>query len=141
MSESDTPHLDALSTLSERPGRPVPKPVPRLVSRTTKQRDEDKQWKAVCRYVDERDRFRCRCCGRRLVRTLTLCEERLEHHHLEARSLMPELVHDVRNVIAVCKACHDKLTRHEIEPMGTERFSFGSGTYLNADCPLVFVKG
>jgi hypothetical protein len=138
---SDTPHLNALPTLSERPRRAVPKPTPRLANRTARQREDEKAWQQCCRVVDARDKFRCRVCGRRLVRTLTLCEDRLEHHHLESRALMPGLIHDPRNLITVCKRCHDQLTRHELEPTGTDRFAFHGGSYLDANCPLVFLKG
>jgi hypothetical protein len=136
---NDTPYLDGLDSLADRPAHACPKPVPRLVTRVERDRDIDRAWQALCRYVDERDRYRCRVCRRRLVKTLTLCVERLERHHLETRALRPSLTLDPRNVICVCAACHGKLTRHEIEPTSPDRFEFNGHWYLNADCPLTFL--
>jgi hypothetical protein len=136
---SDTPHLDALATLTKRPRRPCPKPEPRLTVRVAEIRKADRAWVQCCRIVDQRDGYKCRCCLRRVVKTLSLCTERLEHHHLEARSLMPALTNDPRNVITMCKSCHLKLTQHDLEPSG-HRFEFQGGHYLNADCPLIFLS-
>jgi hypothetical protein len=122
------------------PFLPQPKSAPRLKLRMAKARDLDQAWRDCCRYVDQRDRYKCRVCGRRVVKTLTLCAERAEHHHLEARSLVPALKHDVRNVILCCASCHLKLTQHQIEPTGTERFEYQGHSYLNADCPLIFLS-
>ena len=139
---SDTPHLDGLSSLSDRPRRAVPKPTPALVSRTAKQQDEEKAWKAVCRCVDERDRFKCRACGRRVQRTLKACRERAEHHHIVPRSIAPTLRFDSRNVLLVCLECHGKLTRHELTIYGAVAHVFveDGNDCLNADFPLRFVR-
>ena len=117
--------------------RSFPKPTPRLVTRLDRDRDFDRAWSALCRYVDERDRYRCRVCQRRVVKTLTLCAERLERHHLESRALLPSLRLEPRNLIVVCAECHGKLTRHEIEPTGPDRFTTAEGSFLNADSPTL----
>lgn len=133
MADKDTPHLDGLDALTDRQGQACPKPVPRLVTRLERDQEFDRAWSALCRYVDERDRYRCRVCGRRLLRTLSLCATRLERHHLESRALMPSLRLEPKNVICVCAECHGKLTRHEIEPTGPDRFTTAAGSFLNAD--------
>src|SRR5205823_3958940 len=97
-----------------------PKPVPQLVVREARARAIDQAWEACKRRVDARDHYRCRVCGRRVVKTLTLCAERLERHHLVPRSIAPAVWADPRNVLVVCAACHGRLTRHEIAATGTE---------------------
>lgn len=97
-------------------------------------------WLECCAFVDQRDRYRCRCCGRRTRQTLTLCPERREHHHLVGRNVAPGLVCDPRNVITVCLECHDTLTRHDIRVEGCADSMFTSDgqQYLNADHRLHF---
>jgi len=100
--------------------RSFPKPAPQIKERMAAQREAAVDWYACCRRVEARDRYRCRCCQRHVRRTLTLCPERLEHHHLVARSLAPTLVSAPSNVLCVCAECHGKLTRHEITAQGTD---------------------
>ena len=100
--------------------RSFPKPTPRLKERTIRQWQAGHAWRACCRIVEARDKYICRVCQRHVRRTLTLCPERLEHHHLVARSLAPTLVSAPSNVLCVCAECHGKLTRHEITAQGTD---------------------
>ena len=58
---------------------------------------------ALTRQVFTRDRWQCRCCGRRVP---------LQAHHLVERS-------DVRldtleNLIALCTVCHEAVTRNRL---------------------------
>jgi len=117
--------------------RTFPKPVPQLVAREARDRAIDQAWEACKRRVDARDGYSCRVCGRRVVKTLTLCAERLERHHLVPRSIAGPLWADPRNVLVTCTACHGRLTRHEIAPSGTERFTTEDGSFLNADSPFL----
>src|ERR1051325_3962722 len=107
--------------------RSFPKPVPLLVTRMERDRTLDRAWQALCRTVDARDGYRCRVCHRHLVRTLRLCADRLERHHLESRALVPSLRLESKNVICVCALCHLQLTRHELEPTGPDRFTTAEG--------------
>ena len=116
--------------------RTFPKPVPQLIVRETRDRAIDQAWEACKRRVDTRDNYTCRVCSRRVVKTLTLCAERLERHHLVPRSIAPALWADARNVLVVCAIDHG---RHEIEPTGTERFTTEAGSFLNADGTIWFV--
>jgi hypothetical protein len=141
MGDDDTPHLDDLPVLTDQPAREVPKPVPILWTRADRTRAADDGWRACCRLVDARDRYQCRCCGRRTVRTLTLCPERAEHHHVLRRGVVPALDCDLRNVLLVCKNCHGKLTRHELRITGTpeQTFELDGQRFLDAGCALAFV--
>jgi len=110
--------------------RSFPKPTPRLQDRVQQRREAMRAWLECCRIVDARDKYLCRCCGRKVRKTLTVCPERLEHHHLHGRRVAPERRYDPSAVITVCLECHGGLTRHEIEPIGV----------LNADGPLHFTQ-
>ena len=121
------------------PFRPVPKPAPRLIDRVARQRAENAALRTSYRQVDVRDHFACRCCGRRLVKTLTLCPARAEHHHLVGRWIAPMLRADVRNIIAVDAECHGKLTRHELLVKAATFYRVDGRTYPNADGPLMFI--
>lgn len=81
------------------------KPTPRARQRDKNDREADRNWLAVCRAVELRDGFRCRCCKGRVVKTIRLQGDRLEHHHVIPLSLGgPDTV---ENVAITCKNCHD----------------------------------
>jgi hypothetical protein len=123
--------------MSELPFSPQPKPRSRLVSRKAKRRAEESAWVACCRAVDARDGGRCRCCKRFVVRTLTLCPERAEHHHLAGRTVRG-LRCDPRAVCLLCAECHQRVTRHEVVITSCSYFEFNGRSVVDADCPLVF---
>jgi len=98
--------------------RSFPKPTPRLQDRVAQQREAMRAWLECCRVVDARDKWLCRCCGRKTRKTLTVCPERLEHHHLVPRSRARHRIADPSNVITLCLSCHQRVTRHEISIVG-----------------------
>ena len=100
--------------------RSFPKPAPRLQERTAQRRNALRAWQECVRVVDARDQFTCRCCGRHLTRTLTVCPQRLEHHHLHGRNVAPERITDPSSVVSLCMACHQRVTRHEVTIQGTD---------------------
>ena len=120
--------------------RSFPKPARRLTDKTDQRRERALAWRIVCAQVDRRDNYRCRVCGKRTVRTLSLVPERAEHHHLVPRSRSKTLQFDPRNVILVCAEDHGKLTRYELTVAGSlyHIFPHETGCYLNAEGPLTF---
>jgi 5-methylcytosine-specific restriction endonuclease McrA len=78
----------------------------RLTDRTAKKRAEEQHWREVCRLVEIRDGFKCRACGRKVTKTLTLQEDRLEHHHVKPLSLGGE--DETFNVACLCLRCHQQ---------------------------------
>jgi len=79
---------------------------PRARERDRQDRAADKAWLALCRYVDDRDLMRCRCCSRKVTRTIRVQGNRLERHHVRPRSHGGK---DTReNVALLCKNCHDE---------------------------------
>jgi len=120
--------------------RSFPKPTPRVEDRTAKRRDVANAWLECRAFVDQRDRYRCRVCQRQTMRTLTLCAERAEHHHIVGRRIAPQLRLDVRNILHCCGGCHSKLTRHElyVEGRAEDMFTSDGRRFWNADYPLHF---
>ncbi len=74
------------------------------------------------------------------VRTLTLCPERAEHHHIVPRSLAKWMQFDARNILLLCCACHQRITRHELQVFAPREYVFNieNDFYLNAEGPLTF---
>ena len=122
--------------------RSFPKPTPRLEQRVTQRRAEDRAWAAACHAVDVREGYKCRVCGRATRKTMTVCPERAEHHHIVGRRIAPQLVTDVKNIILVCLSDHQKLTRHELQVEGRaeDMFTSEGRRFWNADCPLHFTQ-
>lgn len=122
--------------------RSFPKPVPRLLDRTAARRLADQAWEACKRIVDARDGYKCRACGRHVRRTLTLCPERAEHHHLVSRRLLPKALQmDARLVILTCARCHHALTRHTVRvwQARVDSFVIEGERFPNAEHRLVFL--
>jgi hypothetical protein len=119
--------------------RSFPKPPSRLATRMDRDRAIDRAWQALCRTVDARDHYRCRVCQRRVVKTLSLCAERLERHHLVGRWIAPQLVLDPRNLILCCAADHLRLTRHELLLKATAFYTVEGRSYPDATSELNFV--
>lgn len=81
------------------------KPTPRARQRDKDDRAADRKWFDVCRLVELRDGFRCRCCKGKVVKTIRVQGDRMEHHHVIPKSLGgPD---EVWNVAILCKNCHD----------------------------------
>jgi len=122
------------------PFSPQPKPMRRLEAVTASRRVAQLAWQQCCRVVDARDQHRCRVCRCRVRRTMEVCPERLEHHHLIARRVEPGLRTDVRAVICVCLSCHGRLTRHELTVHGNRFFTHQGRICLDAEGELSFVE-
>jgi len=125
--------------MNRMPHRSFPKPALRLQERTAQRREALRAWLECCRLVDARDNFRCRCCGRKTIKTLSVCANRLEHHHLHGRNVAPALRYRAQAVISVCLECHGKLTRHELLVKAAMFYRVEGRTYPNADGPLTFI--
>jgi hypothetical protein len=76
----------------------------RLDDKTEAKRAADLAWVQLCRDVDLRDAYRCRACGRRIVKTLRVQPDRAEHHHVIPESLSGPTT--LENVCLLCLSCH-----------------------------------
>lgn len=114
----------------------------RLDEKTAKDVDDTKAWEACKKRVDKRDKYQCRKCERKVVYTLELQGNRAEHHHLARRAKEPALLTDERNVLLVCCACHQQITRRRWHIIGTaaQMFTHAGQRYLDARKPLQFRK-
>jgi hypothetical protein len=74
--------------------------------------------------VDKRDGMICRACGCHMVRSMERNQKRREHHHILPRSQGGKTT--TGNIVNVCHADHERLTRHLLTVEGS------------ADGPLTF---
>ena len=88
----------------------------RLVDKTEKRRVRDRHWLAVCKFVDQRDKFTCRCCGRRVRKCVDVTPERLERHHIVPKS-RGGFSH-TSNVAATCLWCHKLIHLRQLGVVG-----------------------
>lgn len=77
----------------------------RFDDRIQKAKQKEADRRDAYRRAEIRDKFRCRVCGRQLVKTLTVQPDQLIHHHIRGRDFpgaeTPE------NICCICGSCHD----------------------------------
>ena len=139
--------LDSLVSLADRRGGPQPKGKSRLEA-TVEQRPltkvDEKAFKAE---IWKRDQGHCRCCLRKVIKTISRVPERGEIHHLHGR--VGHLLFEARAAVLTCLSCHEKLTgrvneRWTLEPItkGVWWFCATSDGHrlIDARKPLRFVR-
>lgn len=98
---------------------------------------DEKAFKAA---VWTRDRKRCRCCGRKVDKTISHVPERGEVHHLFGRT--GDLRYEDKAAILCCLKCHQRLTgkvgKHKLLAIATKTFTTRQGTFTDAREPIVF---
>lgn len=81
-----------------------------------------------------RDRHRCRCCGRKVVKTLARVPERGEVHHIHGR--IGDLRYDSRAALLLCLQHHERVTgrvnQHRLMIVATKTFRTVQGTFTDA---------
>jgi hypothetical protein len=136
--------LDDLPTLAEvqamRVGKPILKGQTRLEA-TTEQRPLTKvDEQTFRREVWTRDHGHCRCCLRKVIKTLARVPERGEVHHCHGRT--GDLRFETRAAILTCATCHERLTgrvnAHRLQAKATQTFTIRQGTFTDARFPIVF---
>lgn len=146
MSLSDSSVVKGLPTLAELQAtrRVTPKSAmrSRLDEKVEKSKAEDKDEAAWKRALWHRDRGKCRWCARKVQKTLTLCPERGECHHIHGRTIRA-IRWDKRAGLLVCQSCHERLTgtvkeKHVIIPSKT--FTVDEVAYADADFPVEFKR-
>lgn len=128
MQDLPTPDEIAKETYGVR----IPKGHHRLDRKGVKDRQDrqaERDWKKA---IWARDEGRCRCCGRRVQKTIVLMPLRGECHHVAGRSDRG-VRWDVRNGILTCLADHGKVTRYELRIVCHEHFTVDGRKYINAD--------
>lgn len=112
-----------------------PKPETRLERRARRDRTGRQRDVVLKRAVWDRDEGRCRVCGVRCLRLLTLHPRRGEVHHLEGRLRLTR--YEPRCAILVCATCHEKLTRHRLWALGS-LWEVDGAEVLDANASLTF---
>ena len=82
------------------------KPTSRALLKEAKRRGAENRRREVYRLVEIRDGFKCRVCTRKVVRTMELRLNRLEHHHIHEPG--GKRIDSTESVIVACKECHDE---------------------------------
>jgi hypothetical protein len=100
---------------------------------------DEKKFKAS---VWHRDRNRCRCCGRKVIKTLARVPERGEVNHLHGRT--GDLRFEVRAAALVCLTCHERYTGrvggHKLVVVASKTFAIRQGTFTDATFPIKFER-
>lgn len=97
--------------------------------------------KAFRAAVIKRDGLICRCCGRKVIRTLARVPERLEVHHVHGRR--GDLKFEEKAAMVLCLKCHEKVTgrvNEKVGIIGTKTFMFGQRELIDAREPVLFKR-
>jgi hypothetical protein len=123
-----------------RRGRPIDKGKTRLelkVEAKPLTKIDEKDFK---KQVWNRDQKRCRCCGRKVIKTIERVPERGEVNHIHGRT--GDLRYEVRAAILMCLACHERFTgrvnKHRLRIVASKTFTIRQGTFTDATFPVKF---
>jgi len=97
----------------------------------------EQQFKKIIR---ERDRMRCRRCGRKVIVTLARVPERAEVHHVHGRT--GDLRFDDRAALLLCAEHHEQVTGQAFKAklliVATKTFTTKQGTFTDARQRVTF---
>lgn len=139
LSSLNIPTMDEIA--AEREGKPILKGKTRLELKVEERPLTKVDEKAFKASVWHRDRKRCRCCGRKVVRVMGRVPERGEVHHCHGRT--GDLRFEVRAAILVCLTCHERLTgkvAYKLQAIASKTFTMRQGTFTDATFPIEFKR-
>ena len=133
-----------LPTMAEveasRAGKPIEKGKTRLEVKMDAKpltKIDEKQFKTS---VWTRDRKRCRCCGRKVIKSIERIPERGEVNHIHGRT--GDLRFEVRAAILMCLKDHERFTgkvnQHRLQIIASKTFTIRQGTFTDATFPVTF---
>lgn len=93
----------------ERYAKPKGAEPSRLQVKAAKASDDSKDERKAKAEVWKLDGGCCRWCKRKVQRVMDLIPERAEFHHVSGR-IVRAIRWDVRNLILLCAACHERIT-------------------------------
>jgi hypothetical protein len=120
----------------------VPKGSTRLdraIAKKAARLDDAKQLRAWAFAVKDRDRWRDRKTGRRVLRTLSLDPDRGEAHHLVSKD-DPAVRYDVRNGLTLSLQSHLEVEQGRYRIEGTAWFTVKGQRYIDATHAVIFVR-
>lgn len=88
----------------------------RVAVKRQQKADAEAVWREVCQRVDERDKGRCRVCGRRCNPFATEMLYKAHRHHIIYRSAGG--VDTTWNLVTVCPDCHSDEHAHRLRVVG-----------------------
>lgn len=143
MAVSDYLKLD-LPTVAEQAATQAGQPIPKGKTRLEVKMDakpltkvDEKAFKAE---VWKRDRNHCRCCGRKVIKSLARVPERGEVNHIHGRR--GDLRFEVRAALLMCLKCHERFTgrvnAHRLQIIASQTFTIRQGTFTDATYPVTF---
>lgn len=98
---------------------------------------DEKDFKAQ---VWKRDQKRCRCCERKVVKSIERIPNRGEVNHIHGRT--GDLRFEVRAAILMCLQCHERFTgrvnKHRLQILASKTFTIRQGTFTDATFPVTF---
>lgn len=123
-----------------RRGKPIEKGKTRLeikVEKTPLTKIDEKDFKAE---VWKRDGKRCRCCLRKVIKSIERIPNRGEVNHIHGRT--GDLRFEVRAAILMCLTCHERFTgrvnKHRLQIIASKTFTIRQGTFTDATFPVTF---
>lgn len=125
--------------------RPRFNPQPKAQSRLQEQKVERKLTvvteRDFLKTVRDRDRMRCRKCGRKVIIILSRVPERAEVNHLHGRR--GDLRFEDRCALLMCCECHEQCTGRVNEKwrvVGTAFIEIKGQSYIDARQPVTFER-
>lgn len=86
-----------------------------------------------------RDKNRCRCCGRKVLKTISRVPERGEVHHIHGRR--GDLRFEPRAALLLCLSDHERVTgkvNDKLHIVASKTFELKGETYTDARQPVTF---
>ena len=131
--------LPTLAEVNAKP-RAMPKGKTRLEQRIEAQPLTLVTEKAFRAAVWKRDESKCRCCGRKVVKSMSRVPERGEVHHIHGRA--GDLRFEARAAVLACLRCHERVTgrvnEHRLMIVASRTFTIRGQHYTDATYPVAF---
>lgn len=135
--------FSSLPTLAETQAQPraCQKPETRLEQKVKAKKLTVVDDRVFKKEVWTRDKWLCRCCGRKVIKTLALVPERGEVHHIHGR--VGDLRFESRAALLLCKWDHERVTgkvNDKLVILPTRTFRLRDETYTDARFKVTFEK-
>lgn len=130
-----------LPALTDRPRMAIPKTgkAQRVLDLDAEDKREARAWEAAKKVVWTRDEGKCRCCKKRVNKSLEVTAKRGEVAHIRSRRYKATAL-DTRNLFLACHLCHCLIDEHVIVIVGTATFQIDGQDFINADEKLEFIR-
>ena len=123
-------------------GLPFPKGATKLdraIGKRQARHEDTRQLAIWAKAVKERDLWKDRKTGVRVLRTRQLDPLRGEAHHLVSKD-DHAVRYDVRNGVCLSLATHEAVEHHRLRIEGMAWFRKGGARYIDATFPVIFIR-